>query len=517
MVYQKTLKLFIVFSLVFVSAYGADIWDSSSCPNGKTAYKYLMHDSSMPFAMSVGTSMSQTHISENTVHPEFVRKKMLEIAKKLGKDEGLKWLKNEKRIWYLLHSMPEYNCKCGFKDISELNQNQIYLAIYYITYDFMNKDELKITDCPKCSEKLTKKEEKKDLFTEEMQNKMAALIHDLNFDEKSLAKIPNARLSIEISDVLKSGTTEIDEHKLNNLVSFINKIGNPMIVFHHYANPQALPNLFEKEEHAKWFADVCAKIIEKLPNITHVCPVSQPTGFMFRVTRNQDLPPFEYGVDQDTLLKNIMKASALAAEKMKAVRNKNNNAPSLKVLVSHQWKMMIPKHNYYDPRYALELLVTTIADKMYNGKFVNTVQPYLDKFDGIALSVYPAMKFDMWKPDGSNIAGAIDYAGSLGAVVETNKAFPLKDIYIVEAGCNNADEKVKKEYIDMMLCVCARARQAGIPVKALYFWAITNHPDFYMEWNTPKGTTHFAPFDTMEVSSINAGGRYMKDIISSLK
>ena len=44
---------------------------------------------------------------------------MLEIAKKLGKDEGLKWLKGDNRIWYLLRSMPEYDCSCGFKDISD--------------------------------------------------------------------------------------------------------------------------------------------------------------------------------------------------------------------------------------------------------------------------------------------------------------------------------------------------------------------------------------------------------------
>lgn len=517
MVYRKKSLLFILFSLVFVSAYGADIWDASSCPNGEQSYKYLMQDSSMPFAMSVGTSMSQTHLSQNTVHPEFVRKKMLEIAKKLGKDEGLKWLKADSRIWYLLRSMPAYDCTCGFKDVFELDKSQIDLAMNYIIQDFMNTDELKITHCPKCLKKLIKKEEQKDLFTVEMQDKMASLVKELIKDEKIEAQIPNARLSIEIADILKSGTLEIDELKLNNFVGFIKKIGNPIIFFHHYTNPQVLPNLFEQEEHGKWFADICAKIIEKLPNITHVCPISQPTGFMFRVTRNQDLPPFEYGVDQETLLKNIMKASVLAAERMRAVRNKNSNGIKLNILVSHQWKMMIPKHSYYDPRYALELLVTTIADKMYNGKFVNAIQPYIDKFDGIALSVYPAMKFDMWKPDGSNIAGAVDYQGSLGAVVETHKAFPGKDIYIVEAGCNNADEKVKKEYIDMMLCVSARARQAGIPVKALYFWAITNHPDFYMEWNTAKGITHFAPFDALEISSINAGGRYIQKIISSMK
>ena len=65
-----------------------------------------------------------------------------------------------------------------------MDQNQIYLAIHYITYDFMNKNELEITHCPKCSEKLTKKEEKKDLFTQEMQDKMASLITELIQDEK---------------------------------------------------------------------------------------------------------------------------------------------------------------------------------------------------------------------------------------------------------------------------------------------------------------------------------------------
>lgn len=509
-------KYFLLLSFFSVSLLAGDIWDYSSCPKAKESYKYLMSDPLKPFVMNVGTSLSQTHISENTVHPQFVRQKMLEIAKKMGPIEGLKWLKDEKRVWYLLRSIPQYQCDCGFKNIAELNNPQRYVAIHDATYNFMNRKDFELTICPKCHQDITKKEEAKDLFTPEMQDKMATLIHYLNSDRSRLNQEPNARLSIEISDILKSGTTEIDEAKLNNLVSFINKIGNPMIFFHHYANPMSLPNLFEKESDLEWFANVCAKIIEKLPHITHVCPISQPTGFMFRVTRNQDLPPFEYGTDQDNLLKNIMKASALAAEKMKSVRNKTNRDVKLHVLVSHQWKVMIPKHSYYDPRYSLELLVTTIADKMYNGKFVSAIQPYINKFDGIALSVYPALKFDMWKPDGSNVGGVVDYQGSLGAVIETNKVFPDKDIYIVEAGCNNADSKIKKEYIDMMLCVCKRARQIGIPVKSLFFWAITNHSDFYMEWNTAKGTTHFAPFDGMDPDSINAGGKYIQEIIASI-
>jgi len=517
MQYKQYIKFLILSPLFFVLINAQDTSNSSSF-DGKKAYEYLMHDRSMPFAMGIGTSLSQTHISDNTVNPEFIRKKMLEIAKKMSLEEGKKWLTAENRVWYLLRSMPQYTCKNGhIINVTLLDSSFKKLALDDILYDFIVKNELRLETCPVCQEKIQFQTEQQNLFTTEMQDSLVSLIHDLNVDIAATSKMPNARLSIEIADVLKKGTIEIDETKLNSLVSFINKIGNPMIFLHHYANPAVLPNLFEKKEHAEWFADICQKIIEKLPNITHVCPVSQPTGFIFRVTRNQDLPPFEYTIDQDQLLDNIMASCALAGEKMKAIRRIQAGA-ELKVLVSHQWKIMTPKHtSYLDPRYGLELLVTTIADKMYNGKFVNAVQPYISNFDGIALSVYPALKFDMWTPEGSNIAGTVDYEGSMSSILEANKAFPDKDIYIVEAGCNNVNPEIKKNYIDMMLSVCVHARQKQIPVKSLYFWGITNDPDFYMEWNTAKGTTYFGPYDGMSISSINQAGQYIKEIISSVK
>ncbi|MBI2344603.1 hypothetical protein HYV10_00835 [Candidatus Dependentiae bacterium] len=514
----KSIHFIFLYLISFLPINAINSFDESICPSGKQSYEYLMSNAVHPFALSVGTSLSQTHISENTINPEYVRKQMLKIAKKMGPLEGEKWLRAESRIWYLLRAMPEYSCINGHNiHVATLDLEHRDIAVKDILSDLEHNQELQLKKCPLCQEKIDFQREQQDLFTVDIQDKIAGLVHYLNIDLLKLKQIPNMRISIEIADILKSGTTEIDDKKLENLTSFIKKLGNPMIFFHHYANPIQLSNLFEKQEHAEWFANICARIIEKLPNITHVCPISQPTGFVFRVTRNQDLPPFEYTVEQDKLLENIMKASALASDKMKNVRDKNSKDVKLNVLVSHQWKIMIPKHSYYDPRYALELLVTTIADKMYNGKFVSAVQPYISKFDGIALSVYPSLKFDMWKPDGSNILGEVDYQGSLGAVIETNKAFADKDIYIVEAGCNNADPKIKKEYIDMMLCVCARARYLGIPVKSLYFWAITNHPDFYMEWNTARGVTYFAPFDDLNIESINQGGKYLKEIIESVK
>lgn len=506
---------FLLFSYLYLFSGEAAFQLPKGCSGAASDYQSLTEDTNNPFVMSVGTSMSQTHVTDNTVSPKFVRKKLHEIARKKGKEEAKSWLKAENRYWYLLRSMPHFGCSNKHQiDPAMISEPQIINKILDDIVNNLDEKELVVTKCPICdTDRIGIIKEETDLFTLEMEDKLVNLIKDLRVNTQSLNGLPNVRLSIEIADILKKGSTEIDKDKLNRLIRFIDKLGNPMLFFHHYANPEVMPNLFEDDMHITWFAKVCADIIKHLPNITHVCPVSQPTGFAFRVTR-EDLPPFEYSKKRDVILENILKASAQACEEMKKVR-KDQKGKELKVLVSHQWKIMKQKHtNVLDPRYGLESLVTTIADSMYNQTFVKAVTPYLDVFDGIALSVYPALYFDMWKPEGSNVAGKVDYQGSIEAVQQTSKAFPGKDIYIVEAGCNTADANTKRNYIDMMMCVCKQARKGKIPVKGLYFWGITNHPDFYMEWNSAKGSTNFGPYDSMELSSINESGKYMKEISS---
>ena len=156
--------------------------------------------------------------------------------------------------------------------------------------------------------------------------------------------------------------------------------------------------------------------------------------------------------------------------------------------------------------------------KTYNGTFVRLIKPFEKHFDGIALSIYPPIHFNLWNPEGSNCSGIIDAKSTLEAIVATSKAFPGKDIYITETGCNTPNPQTKKDFIDMTLYACKLARDKGIPVKGIYFWGHTNDPLFYSEWNSAPGTTHFAPFDTLETTnptaSINASGIHIKEIIS---
>ena len=127
---------------------------------------------------------------------------------------------------------------------------------------------------------------------------------------------------------------------------------------------QSIPNLFEKEEHARWFANYCAQVVASSPQITHVCPISQLVAFGTRVKR-QMLPPFQAAVDQEVYFNNIVQAHIQAYKKIKAIN------PNIQVLVSHQWKPMKPKHGLTDPRGMLEALICKIASRMYNGKFVS--------------------------------------------------------------------------------------------------------------------------------------------------
>jgi beta-glucosidase/6-phospho-beta-glucosidase/beta-galactosidase len=226
------------------------------------------------------------------------------------------------------------------------------------------------------------------------------------------------------------------------------------------------------------------------------------------------LPPFVCSISQREYLNNINQAQVLACKKMKEIN------PNLKVLISHQWKPMKPYHSMLSPWYGLETLVCYVADRMYNGDFVRILTPHQNDFDGIALSVYPAFYFNGWKLENgieANHSGKISEQDALDTIMQTHQAFPNKDIYIIEAGCNTKDPERKKEFIDMMLRVCKITRDRGVKIKGLYFWGHTNDPEFYSEWNLQPGSTNFAPFETLNpeypCNSINAAGLYLQEIV----
>lgn len=504
--------------------YSAKKPEGQKFPSGKESYQLLNSDSENPFAMSVGAAMSQTHETQNTVHPESVLSEIQNVVKKLSLEKSTAWLKDKERRWFILRSLPKYICENGeeidpekldpIADSHTVNNILEGLAHRRHHKDFANLE--KISDVEGNVVKINKKNapEFDDAHKQAMISQLQAL-HVNDQDACLKGDLSNFRLSLEAADVLKEESDQIDPKKLEMQADFINKIGNPLLFFHHYANPISKSHLFEDKKDSKWFANYCAQVLKLSPQVTHVCPISQPVGFSFRVKR-ETLPPFHTNIDQAKYLENITDAQVQAARAMKAV------SPQVKVLVSHQWKSMKPLHTgMVDPRRALELGICKIANKMYNGKFVELITPHAKEFDGIALSIYPAIRFNLWVPDGDNCAGKIDYDASLEAIVETSKAFPGKDIYVVEAGCNTKDPEIKRQFIDMMLHACKVARDKGISVKGLYLWGENNDKDFYSEWNFARGTTDFAPFDKLDpenpIGSINAGGIYIQHILSDKK
>lgn len=509
---------------------------------GKDTYTALNTDPNNPFVLSVGTSMSQTHQTANTANPEFIRKKFNDIIKQMNPvtdseiQAAADWLQHKERIWYTLLALHNYFCHRDHAIFPatlspENNVEVINRMLCNVAKNSLNVSELTLTNCPfpycddngcqhrACDAQVTQISTKDvPLFSPQHKKAMVRQIESLGINRQhgyTAKSLPNCRLSLEACDVLKAGSDEIDAEKLAQQASFIRDLGNPMLFGHHYANPAVKPNLFEDSNDADWFAHYCASIIQASPQVTHMCPISQPIAFAYK-TRKQMLSPFESNVSQDQYLKNITDAQVKAAIAMKKVN------PRLKVLISHQWKLMKPKHNsLVDPRYLLEAGIAKIAHRIYNQPFVDLMTPHVDKFDGIALSLYPPMYFDLWRPEGSNTGGVIDIDGALETIVEVSKAFPGKDIYIVETGCNTKDPQKKKDFIDMTLAVCKMARDQGISVKGVYFWGTTNDPEFYFEWNSAAGSTNFAPFDRLDLNdpeaSINEAGRHIQDILSDVK
>lgn len=133
---RKNLFFYSLFLFSYVySAQDLNDLDMSFCLDAITSYKALIKDPLRnPFTMSVGTSMSQTHVTDNTVSPKFVRKKLYEIAQKKGKEAAKSWLRAENRYWYLLRSMQVYGCVNGheidsgaMKDQKIVNKNLMTL------------------------------------------------------------------------------------------------------------------------------------------------------------------------------------------------------------------------------------------------------------------------------------------------------------------------------------------------------------------------------------------------------
>jgi len=501
---------------IFIAAGLFQVIVSENFPPATETYQRLNQDPKKPFVVSFGTSMSQTHTTNNTCHPTFIRAQLQKLAQ-LNKDPRA-FLANLERIWYLLCSLPYITCdqcKTTFKpDQFELQRDKILIS-NILTDLAAQKTEttLTITKCPHCLGPITAQANEITSFTEAHQQAMVDQINFLGLKDQigCQSSFPPYRLSVEASDVMHENSTEFDPEKIAAQAAWLERLGNPFLFSHHYANPETIPNLFEKEEHASWFAKYNAELIKASPNIKYICPISQPSGLSMRIARQNNLPPFTSSLPQSEYFKNIIRAHVAAYDAIKAVN------PNTNVFVSNQWKPMVPLHASPDPRYFIELIVSIIANRMYNHTFVSELKKYPDKFDGLALSVYPALYFDRWIPCGNNCSGKIDAKYSLESIMEMHKAFPNKPIFIVETGCNNPDHEMHKKFIDMTLHICAQARELGADVRGVYFWGHTNDPDFYTEWNTPPRDKYFGMFEGLDPQdpngSINPAGEYLKEIV----
>lgn len=474
-------------------------------PPAKKTYQELNAHPESPFLVSIGTAMSQTEFTDNIIHPEYLAEL---LQKKSQTDKNPRsWL--TQRWGYVIRSVCDIQCnQCNTAtNLASLQQDDPLVTTIVKNFSLnKNTNRLQLSACPYCqSVNIMQRPQTIAPLTKEDKKAIKEQLESLGvLSQAAACHIPGCRISGELANLLDNDGNIILE-KLQEQVRFAQDLQHPLWVFHHYANPKCKPYLFEQKDDIAWFADKCAQFIQACPGLTHVCPISQIMGFGMQVSRQKMLPPFSCDISTDQFLQNIVQAQIAASKAMKKIN------PHLKVLVSHQWKPMKPIHSLGDPRHALECAVCTIADRMYNQKFAQLLKPHTDSFDGIALSIYPALYFDTVTPCGNNCTGMIDPQAALEAIVQTNLAFPDKEIHIVETGCNSNDPETKKQFVDMTLYVCKLAQDLGIPVKSCYFWGHANNP--YFEWNKNPGTSFFGPFESLEIDSINEYGKYLQEIL----
>lgn len=507
------LSLFLTVAISITSLFAAQF------PSAIDTYAEL--NQAEPFVLSCGISISQTGDHDNTANPLFLKKRLQELMAQeivLGKDPRT-FLRHKDHIGYVLRALQPVTCQKCHKSIDSIKLNTTTdKELISKLLDEAVQSKLTLKTCPYCTGQLIEQPRPNIKFTPAHRQAMMAQINHLGVKSQAACtkhKLPTYRISLELTDALSPNSLNFDAEKLDEQAQFITALDNPLLFFHHYTNPTKAPFMFENEEDEQLLVTFCEEMIKRCPQITHVCPISQPLGFFSRVTRGS-LPPFECSsknIDQNKYLQNIIHAQVAAGKAMKAIN------PNIKILVSHQWKPMHPLHGMLSPWYALESMCSWMANYLYNGRFVRMMQPHQDTFDGIALSIYPALTFDKITPVGENTAATFSADDALEAIMSMHKAFPTKDIYIVETGCNSDDAQTKKDFIDMTLHVCKIARSKGVKIPVVYLWGQTNDEDYYMEWNKLPGSTYFGPFDklnpTNPCDSINAAGRYVKEILSN--
>jgi len=503
------------------------------------SYKKL-NSQNQSFTMGPGVGLPQTVY--NTAHtiynPLYMKNLLYEIA--ITKKDPYKWLKQQE--WYALTSLPQITCNSckqtvNFESVAQLNEKQKNFLLLNMVDNLTltAKEELTVSKCPFCgSNNLIFKPQRYKDFTTQYQKAMEQQFEHLDIYKQlnNAEGLPVCRLSIEIADILQDESDKIDSKKLQDLSQFVGKLKNPLLFIHHYTNPAVKPHLFEKKDDIAWFAHICQEVIKACPNVTHVCPISQPMALVQKVSGGMQ-PPFsikDIGLMES--LKNIFSAklfkvrvnqfiqNVAEAQKQASIKMKQVN-PRLKVLVSHQWKPMKPLHTNWGYQYIAEnYIITPMGSKVYNQDFVDIFKQQESFFDGIALSIYRALYFDIAKPIGDNTDDILDPHASLEAIVKMNEAFPNKPIYIVEAGLNSTVPQRKREFINMLLHVCSVASSMNIPVKTCFFWGLTNDIYFYREWNKAPGSTHFGFYETLNLNnptgSITPYGKYFKEIIASV-
>ena len=337
------------------------------------------------------------------------------------------------------------------------------------------------------------------------------------------------RFSIEWARLQQHNENNWNEAALETYVNFCRKLKaaniEPVITLHHYSDPIWFMQKdgFSDAENIKYFIAYVEKVYRALANlnVNYFVTFNQPGGYSYKSYKSKDAPPYETnGSKESATLQNLFQAHVQSYKKIAQIAQEKTVKKPL-ISISHQYSQM---HVASGALYALSLIISTIAYKLYNGPFENFFLNGEGKkyMDFVALSYYCPKRFNGTYPFAytqeelklryDNDLRFIDGDGFYDALVWAQQF--KKPIFVIENGIETDSHAKRQLFLNRYLSKMNEAMRDGINIIGYCYWSLLDN----FEW-TKGFDYHFGLFsvnrkDGSFTRKIKLSGQYYKDIIA---
>lgn len=268
---------------------------------------------------------------------------------------------------------------------------------------------------------------------------------------------------------------EIDHYK--KVLQTAQSLGlKTYVTLHHFTNPLWFSKIggWTNMKSADYFSRYARKCAEEFDGLADMFfTINEPQVYALMSYTVGTWPPYKKNYFSSLMVQiNFMRAHRKAYDEMKKV----NPAP-VGIVKNIVWYEVHNKR--FDISYPFEAL---IAKFLY---FLNSdffLRPIMSKTDTIGLNYYFTNRikgFGLDNPNAfvSDLNWWIDPIGLEKVLLDLKKYH--KDIYITENGLADAKDKIRSEFINVMLTSCAHAIEQAVPLRGYFHWSLLDNYEWH--------------------------------------